>query len=94
MSTQTVGSHVLQIFSFGQIWPLTPSFKVKQGSIIFKGPKTHLLLVLAVWNVKSTYGKPCAQDLLMRLDLTFDPSLKIKEGQPSLKDQELTYYWP
>ena len=52
---------------------LDPSFKVKQGSTIFKGLKRHLLLVLEVWHVKPTYRKECAGGLFMGSDLTFDP---------------------
>ena len=48
-----------------------PYFKVKLGSAIFKGPKTHLLLFLQGWDVKPNYKKSSAEILLMRSDLTF-----------------------
>ena len=49
-----------------------PSFRVKRGSAIFKGLKTHLLLVLEVWDVKPIYRKSCAVDFFMRSDLNFE----------------------
>ena len=39
-----------------------------------------LLLVLEVYNVKPTYSKSCAANLLMCSDLTLDPSFKVKQG--------------
>ena len=49
---------------------LWPSFKVKQGKPNLKVLITHLLLVLEVRNVKPTYRKSWAVNLLMWLDLT------------------------
>ena len=46
---------------------------------------TPLLLVLEVCNVKPTYRKSWAGNLLMCLDLTLDPSFKVKRGQSNLK---------
>ena len=46
---------------------------------------TRLLLVLEACNVKSTYRKSWAGNLLMWLDLTLSPSFKVKRGQPNLK---------
>ena len=48
-------------------------------------PITPLLLVLEVSNVKPTYRKSFAANLLMWSDLTLDPSFKVKRGQPNLK---------
>ena len=60
-----------------------PSFKVKWVSSIFKGPKTHLLLILEVWDVKPTHRKSYTANLFMLSDLTFDHFFKVKQGQPS-----------
>ena len=48
-------------------------------------PIFPLLLVLEVCNVKPTYRKSCAGNLLMWSDLTLDPSFKVKRGYPNLK---------
>ena len=48
-------------------------------------PITRLLLVLEVWDGKPTYRKSWAGNLLVWLDLTLGPSLKVKSGQPNLK---------
>ena len=45
----------------------------------------HLLLVLEVCNLKPTYRKPWAGNLLMWSDLILGPSFKVKQGQPNLK---------
>ena len=46
---------------------------------------THLLLgVLEVCNVKPTYRKSWAENLLMWSDLTLDPSFKVKRVHPNL----------
>ena len=50
-----------------------------------KSALTGLLLVLEVCNVKSTYRKSWAGNLLMWSDLTLGPSFKVKRGQPNLK---------
>ena len=44
----------------------------------FKIAYISLLLVLGVCNVKPTYRKSCAVNLLMWSDLTLDPSFKVK----------------
>ena len=54
------------------------SFKVKQGQPKVKVPITRLLLVLEVWDGKPTYTKSWAGNLLVWLDLTLGPSLKVK----------------
>ena len=41
---------------------------------------THLLLVVDVCNVKPTYRKSWAANLLMWSHLTFGPSFKVKRG--------------
>ena len=46
---------------------------------------TRLLLILEDCNVKPTYRKSWAGNLLMCSYLTLDPSFKVKRGQPSLK---------
>ena len=46
---------------------------------------TRLLLVLEVWDVKPTYRKSWAGNLLAWSDLTLGPSFKVKRGQPNLK---------
>ena len=46
---------------------------------------TRLLLVIEVCNVKPTYRKSHAGNLLMWSDLTLSPSFKGKRGQPNLK---------
>ena len=43
-----------------------------------------LLFVLGVCNVNLTYRKSWAENLLMRSDLTLDPSFKVKGGYPNL----------
>ena len=60
------------------------SFNVKWGWPNLKVLITHLLLVLEVCNVKSTYRKSWAGNLLMWLHLALDPSVKVKWGQPNL----------
>ena len=39
-----------------------------------------LLLVVEVLDVKTTYRKSCAPNLLLGSDLTFEPSLKVECG--------------
>ena len=46
---------------------------------------SHLLLVLEVLDGKPTYRKSWAGNLLVWLDLTFDPSFKVKRGIAKLK---------
>ena len=46
---------------------------------------THLLLVLEVCIVKPTFRKSWAGNLLMCLDLTLGPTLKVKQGTPNLE---------
>ena len=50
-----------------------------------KAPISPLLLVLEVCNVKPTYRKSYAGNLLMWSDLILDPSFKVKRGYPNLK---------
>ena len=61
-----------------------PSYKVKLGSSILKGPET-LLLILEVWDVNATYSKSYPTNLLMWSNLTFDPSFKVKLWSSILK---------
>ena len=59
---------------------LGPSFLVKQGESNLQVLVTHLLLVLEVWDGKPTYRKSWAGNLVVSLDLTLDPSFKVKRG--------------
>ena len=61
-----------------------PSFKVKLLWPNLKVPISCLLLVLEVRDVKTTYRKTCAGNILMWSDLTLGPSLKVKR-RPNLK---------
>ena len=49
------------------------------------GPISHLLLVLEVSKVQSTYRKLYAENLLVRSDLTLDLSFKVKLGRVSIQ---------
>ena len=55
---------------------LGPSFIVKRGQPNLKVLKTYLLLVLEVCNMKPTYRKSWARNLLMWSDLALGPSFK------------------
>ena len=46
---------------------------------------THLCLIVQVCNLKPTYRKSWAGNLLMWSHLALDPSFKVKRGQPNLK---------
>ena len=52
---------------------------LKQGQPNLKVLITRLLLVLEVCNVKPTYRKSWAENLLMS-DLTLSPTFKVKQG--------------
>ena len=58
---------------------LGPSFKVKRGQPNFKVLITRLLLVPEVCNVKPTYRKLYAGNLLMWSDLTLGPPSRSNE---------------
>ena len=60
-------------------------FVVKRGEPNLTVLITCLLLVLEVCNVKPSYRKSCAGNLLMCSDLTLGPSFKVKRVQPNLK---------
>ena len=62
-----------------------PLLQGQTGRAKFKVLITHLLLVLEVCNVKPTYKKSWARNLLMWSDLTLGPSFKVKRGQPNFK---------
>ena len=51
----------------------------------FKSAYIPLLLVLEVCNVKPTYRKSCATNILMLSDLTLDPLLQGQTGIAKLK---------
>ena len=57
---------------------LGPFFKVKRGLPHLKVLITGLLWILDVCNMKPTYRKSWAGNLLMCLDLTLGPSFKVK----------------
>ena len=58
---------------------LGPTFRVKRGQPKLKVLIICFLLVLDVCNVKPTYRKSWAGNLLMWSDLALDPSFKIKQ---------------
>ena len=53
----------------------------------YEGPYLPPLLVVEVLDVKTTYTKSCALNLLVGPDLTLDPSFKVECGPRYL-------YWP
>ena len=59
---------------------LGTSIKIKQEKPKLKVLIIRLLLVLEVCNVKLTFWKSWARNLLMWSDLTLGPSYKIKQG--------------
>ena len=63
-------------YSDGSDFTMDPSLKVKQGLRKVKVLITRSLLVLEVCNVKPTFRKSCAGNLLMWSDLTLDPLLQ------------------
>ena len=60
-------------------------FKVKLGQFSIKVPISHLLMVLEVSNVQSTFRKPYAANFLVLSNLTFDHSFKVQVGQVRIK---------
>ena len=84
MLSQLIGSHVLRIFLMCQIWPLN-LLQGQTGVNHLKSAKTRLLLVLEVWDVKSTYRKPCPANIFDVSNLTFNPSFKVRLGSTILK---------
>ena len=72
--------------SFGVIrFDLGPLLQGQMRIAKFKVLITRLLLVLQVCNVKPTYRKSWAGNLLMWSDFTLSPSFDIKRGRPNLK---------
>ena len=59
---------------------LEPLLQGQMRQLNFKGIVTHLLLVLEVCNVKPTYRKSWAGNILMWSDLTLDHSFKVNRG--------------
>ena len=57
---------------------LGPPFKVKRGYPNLEVLIARLLLALGVCNVKPTYRKSWARNLLMWSDLTLGPSFEVK----------------
>ena len=68
-----------------------PSFEVKRGQANLKGFITCLLLVLEVSNVKSTYRKLWAGNLLMWSDLALGQFFKMKQWFTGFG--ELSFQW-
>ena len=62
-----------------------PSFKVKRGYPNIKVLTASLLLVLEVGNVKPTYRKSWAGNLLVWSDLTFTPPSRPNEDSQTKK---------
>ena len=58
----------------GVKFDLSPLVQDLTGIKHLKGPKTRLLLVLEVWDVNPTHKKSCPTNLLMSLNLTWNPS--------------------
>ena len=67
---------------------LGPSFKVKRGYPNLEVLIAHLLLVLEVCNVKPTYRKSWARNLLMWSDLTLGPLLQGQMKIAKLKSAD------
>ena len=65
-------------FSDEFIFDLRPLLQGRMTKINSKRPKSHLLLLVEVWYVQTTYRKPWATDLLMWLNLTFATSFKVE----------------
>ena len=85
MVNQPIGNHGLRILLVWSDLTLYPSFKVKRGKPNLKVLITRLLLVLEVWDGKSTYRKSWAGNILVWLDLTLVASFRVKGGYPNLK---------
>ena len=67
--------------SFGVVgFDLGPLLQGQMGIAKLKVLVTRLLLVLEVWDGKPTYRKSWPGNLLVWLDLTLDPSIKVKRG--------------
>ena len=67
-------------------------FNVKLG---YPNKKAYifLLMLLGVPNVKATYQKSWPENLFHMLNLTFDPSYKVKWGYHTKLSSHLPYYW-
>ena len=59
---------------------LGPLLQRQTRTAKLKALVSRLLLVLEVCNVKPTYGKSCAGNLLVWSHLTLDLSFKVKRG--------------
>ena len=67
--------------SFGVVgFDLGPLLQGQTRIVKLKVLIIHLLLVLVVWDSKATYRKSWVGNLLVRSDLTLDPSFKVKRG--------------
>ena len=76
--------------SFDDIkFDLGPFLQGQMGSIFLQGPKSHLLLLLEVLNVKPTHSISCPMNLLMT-NLTLDLSFKVKRSHLVLPTQDCT----
>ena len=76
MENQPIGNHGLGIFGVVgfDFWLLL------QGLTRIAKPKSAHILVLEVCNLKPTYRKSWARNLLILSDSTLDPSFKVKRG--------------
>ena len=66
-------------------WDCSDVLRFDLGSLLQGHPNlkvliTHLLLVLEICNVKPTYEKLWAGNVLIWSNLTLDPSFKVKRG--------------
>ena len=77
--------------SFDDIkFDLGPFLQGQMGSIFLQGPKSRLLLLLEVFNVKPTHSISCPMNLLMTKNLTLDLSFKVKQSHLVLPTQDCT----
>ena len=78
-----VSFHMLQLLLTGCS---ISSFEKQDGRnasffSVMKSAYISLIMVPKVWHVKPTYRKSWARNLLMWLDLTFDPNFKSDEDR-------------
>ena len=64
-----------------------------KGVFYLEGLIYPLPLLLGVQKVKTSYRKSWPENLLQVLNLTFDPSFKVKLGHHTKTSLYLPYYW-
>ena len=70
--------------SFGVVgFDLGPLLQGQTSRAKLKSAYNCLLSVLEVWDGKPNYRKSWAGNLLLRSDLTLDPSFKVNEDSPT-----------